>query len=708
MKNPYIVDRPLSDRDLFFGRAEYFDQLSTFLDAGHRLLFLYGERYTGKTSFVNQLPLRLSARYRVRRIDIGHLADPRTDPLWMIMVGMALALEKEPPDKRAQAAKPYTYFAGYLEALVSGAEGIVCLVCLDGLPVAAFSSQRRWREAIDSLRRALGETSGLAILLVVEGLPGTIHLEDDFADLPKIVLGPLEEEEGERLLMVPVRGNLAFEYEAVSRVYRLSGGYPFFVQLFGRLLFDRRAVAGWVGLLEVDSVVDQVVALGAPQFESAWEGSSPAGKIVLCALVEMSGHHGMGSAEDVLAFLERLRVRMPIQDIEVALDELVNRDILERLGGQTVRFRIEVLRRWLRRNRNTLETVQQVRRYRRSHLRRVSPVRGKHIDWMSMFLWLVAGLLVALIAIVWRSRDKALFWTGEPTPMPLARTVMASATRSAMALPTPETGVAPGRIVHVVRDGGEDAWQVCAMRSDGSDPDCLTSGESSNTLPVWAPNGKKIAFVSDRDGNREIYVMNADGNEQLNLTRNPAEDWTPSWSPDGKRIAFASFRDDNWEIYVMAANGSKQQRLTSNRSADYSPIWSPDGQNLAFASDRDGNLEIYIMAADGSNQTRFTFHDATDQSPVWSPDGTQLAWESYRDGNMEIYIAGVDGAGLRNLSQDAYADDRGPTFSPWGGRIAFYSNRDQGWDIYTLDLTTGERVNLTLSPALEQAPHWGL
>ena len=145
MKNPYIVDRPLSDRDLFFGRAEYFDQLSTFLDAGHRLLFLYGERYTGKTSFVNQLPLRLSARYRVRQINLAHLAGARTDPLWMIMVGSALALEKEPPDKRAQAAKPYTYFAGYLEALVSGAEGIVYLVCLDGLPVAAFSAQATGR-----------------------------------------------------------------------------------------------------------------------------------------------------------------------------------------------------------------------------------------------------------------------------------------------------------------------------------------------------------------------------------------------------------------------------------------------------------------------------------------------------------------------------------------------------------------------------------
>jgi len=706
LNNPYIIDRPLSDRDLFFGRAADFDQASAFLNASHRLLFLYGERCTGKTSFVNQLPLRLSTHYRVRSVDIGRLAGPKIDPLWVIMAGAALALDQEPPDKRAQAARPYTYPSDYLGSLASDAEGFTYLVCLDGLPSTAFSSRRRWREAIDTLRAALGEISGLAILIVVEGLPAEVHLEEDLSDLPKIVLGPLQEDEAEDLLMVPVRGTLAFEYEVVGKVYRLSGGYPFFVQLFGRILFDRRAEAGWVAALEVDSIVDQVIALGTPQFESTWDSSSPAAKIALCALVEMAGHHGMGSVDDMAAYLQRLRVQMPVKDIEGALNELVTRDILEQLGGQTFRFRTEILRRWLRRNRSTLETVQQVRHYHRIRLRRVSPIRSKHIDWMGIFLWLVAGLLAVLIAIVWRSRDKAVTWTGGPTAMPPAKTSTAAA-RSRIVLPTPETGVAPGHIAYPSRDGDDDVWQIWAMRSDGSDPEALTSDESNNTLPVWAPNGKKIAFVSDRDGNREIYGMNADGNEQVNLTRNPADDWTPGWSPDGKHIAFASFRDGNWEIYVMTANGSRQQRLTNNRAADYSPSWSPDGRSIAFVSDRDGNLEIYIMAADGGNQTRFTFHDSTDQSPAWSPDGTELAWESYRDGNMEIYVANLDGSRLRNLSQDAYADDHGPTFSPWGRRIAFYSNRDQGWDIYTFDLTTNERVNLTTSPALEQAPHWG-
>ena len=74
---------------------------------------------------------------------------------------------------------------------------------------------------------------------------------------------------------------------------------------------------------------------------------------------------------------------------------------------------------------------------------------------------------------------------------------------------------------------------------------------------------------------------------------------------------------------------------------------------------------------------------------------------------MEVYEANLDGSGLRNLSQDAYADDHTPTWSPWGRRVAYSSNRDGGWDIYTLDIETGERVNITWSPALEQAPHWG-
>jgi TolB protein len=84
------------------------------------------------------------------------------------------------------------------------------------------------------------------------------------------------------------------------------------------------------------------------------------------------------------------------------------------------------------------------------------------------------------------------------------------------------------------------------------------------TAPAWSPDGRKIAFVSDRNGNSEVYVMNAKGNGQRNLTRNPAFDADPAWSPDGRKIAFASKRDGEYGIYVMNVDGSGQRRLAQH------------------------------------------------------------------------------------------------------------------------------------------------
>ena len=87
--------------------------------------------------------------------------------------------------------------------------------------------------------------------------------------------------------------------------------------------------------------------------------------------------------------------------------------------------------------------------------------------------------------------------------------------------------------------------------------------------------GGKIAFVSTRDGNEEIYVMNADGSNQTNITNNPATDYDPCFSPDGTKIAFESYRDGDSEIYVMNADGSNQANITNNPGGDYSPSWGP-------------------------------------------------------------------------------------------------------------------------------------
>jgi len=260
---------------------------------------------------------------------------------------------------------------------------------------------------------------------------------------------------------------------------------------------------------------------------------------------------------------------------------------------------------------------------------------------------------------------------------------------------------------HFGRCGGPPLLNIYVMNADGSGLQNLTNNPGSDDAPVWSPDGKRIAFVSDRDGNYEIYVMNADGSGQVNLTNNSASDVSAVWSRDGSKIAFVSSRDGNDEIYVMNADGSGLQNVTNNPGGDGGPVWSPDGSKIAFTR----SSRIYVMSADGSGQVNLTNELGAHVMPAWSPDGTRIAYVFSVScdpraclGGSYIRVMNADGSGVTQLTNTRV--DNSSTWSPDGTRIAFVSDRDGNWEIYVMNADGSGPQNLTNNPGSDISPAW--
>ncbi len=261
------------------------------------------------------------------------------------------------------------------------------------------------------------------------------------------------------------------------------------------------------------------------------------------------------------------------------------------------------------------------------------------------------------------------------------------------------------------RDGN---WEIYVMGINGKNPRRLTNDRHDDWHPSWSPDGKRIVFSSKRDGGitAEIYVMDADGGNPQRLTNNGHNDYSPSWSPDGDRIVFASVG----EIYVMDADGGNQQKLSQDDQKDYSASWSPDGKRIVFSSERDGHFrgdhgltaEIYVMDTDGGNQQRLTNNRNNDWSPSWSPDGRRIAFASDRKGDLvkfDIYVMDANGGNQRRLTNNLHYDGT-PSWSPDGKRIAFSSSRDGNGEIYVMGANGGNQRRLTKHGGHDGAPAW--
>jgi Tol biopolymer transport system component len=155
-------------------------------------------------------------------------------------------------------------------------------------------------------------------------------------------------------------------------------------------------------------------------------------------------------------------------------------------------------------------------------------------------------------------------------------------------------------------------------------PEALVTSSREDSRGAWSPDGRSIAFNSDREGDMNLWLYELSSKQARRATSGPGGDYQPSWSPDGGRLVFFSARSGSNDIWMVTLAGGELERLTSEPGLEINPFFSPDGESIAYHSDVTGRLELWLLELATGAKRQLTSSGVFGHFHRFSVDGAHL------------------------------------------------------------------------------------
>lgn len=223
----------------------------------------------------------------------------------------------------------------------------------------------------------------------------------------------------------------------------------------------------------------------------------------------------------------------------------------------------------------------------------------------------------------------------------------------------------------------------------------LTQDAEFNSNAVFSPDGKRIAFISTRNGYSELFVMNVDGTSQKSILKSRigrsldvihSEGHALSWSPDGEKIIFAGEKRGKDYLCVINLKRGKLKKLRLPLEVLKSPCFSRKGDKIVFVGMEGGINDLYLADANGKNLEKLTSDEFDDNYPLFSPDDKKIVYVSERERQKDLFLLDLETLTITRLTSTP-SDELDPSWSPDGDSIVYIGDYAEIYNIYRMDVS---------------------